>query len=37
VFRQDAAPLLVDLAWSSTAALAIAPLQDLLTLEQKVG
>jgi 4-alpha-glucanotransferase len=29
---EDAAPLLVDLAWSSTAALAIAPLQDLLNL-----
>ena len=29
---EGAAPLLVDLAWSSTAALAIAPLQDLLNL-----
>lgn len=29
---EDAAPLLVDLAWSSSAALAIAPLQDLLNL-----
>jgi 4-alpha-glucanotransferase len=28
----DAAPALMDLAWSSTAALAIAPLQDLLNL-----
>jgi 4-alpha-glucanotransferase len=29
---EDAAPLLVGLAWKSTAALAIAPLQDLLNL-----
>jgi 4-alpha-glucanotransferase len=29
---EDAAPLLVDLAWSSSAALAIAPLQDLFNL-----
>jgi 4-alpha-glucanotransferase len=29
---EEAAPLLVDLAWRSTAALAIAPLQDLLNL-----
>jgi len=29
----DAAPALMDLAWSSKAALAIAPLQDLLNLE----
>lgn len=29
---EDAAPLLVDLGWSSSAALAIAPLQDLLNL-----
>src|SRR5262249_30490868 len=28
----DAAPALIGLAWSSTAALAIAPLQDLLNL-----
>jgi 4-alpha-glucanotransferase len=28
----DAAPLLIRLAWSSAAALAIAPLQDLLNL-----
>ena len=28
----DAAPALLDLAWSSTAALAIAPLQDVLNL-----
>ncbi|MGA8273192.1 MAG: 4-alpha-glucanotransferase [Candidatus Sulfotelmatobacter sp.] len=29
---EDAAPLLADLAWRSTAALAVAPLQDLLNL-----
>jgi 4-alpha-glucanotransferase len=29
---KDAAPLLVDMAWMSTAALAMAPLQDLLNL-----
>ncbi|MBV8049956.1 MAG: 4-alpha-glucanotransferase [Acidobacteriaceae bacterium] len=29
---EDAAPLLVDVAWNSTAALAVAPLQDLLNL-----
>jgi len=30
--NQDVAPALMDLAWSSTAALAMAPLQDLLNL-----
>ena len=29
---EDAAPLLVDLAWTSTAGLAVAPLQDILNL-----
>jgi 4-alpha-glucanotransferase len=30
--EEDACPLLVDLAWKSSAALALAPLQDLLNL-----